>query len=642
MKTQPKAKPNWTNLIFLAAILLLIFASYSWRAALINDTYNYDEGIHLIWSKLWVAGYTPYEEIFVSYPPFFLWSLGLPWQIFQQADALQLLMATYALTGVLAVVYLGTIYSNRWAGLAAGVFLSFVPSYFIPSIKVMGEVPSVGLAVVAIALVEQYRRTSKRSWLWLALSGGVLALSLSLKILPFYAVPFVALIVTARHIDLGHWRSSLQTNTRTILIDLIILGSSFTVIFILPIVLFNVSAFYEQVVGMRVVSRETELSFYNSHSRTIIQFLFSNAGLMVLTLYALVFVIARDLKKYWLLLAWFICIWVSMNFHVPLRSKHLPIFLPVLAVFAGLAVAHMIDFLKQLKAQGRSLRTASMLLIIGFVVVIFGWDVSNAVARNNALAVATDDNEERAIAIDFIQQITTPSDCVIADNPVFLYRTNRLPPPELGEVSQTRVDTGHLTLQDLIQSIETYNCQAVAVVSPRFAEIPGLADWLADHYLGLHAQSETFVYFGQKEPITPAISIPNGSFEAIRLYGLNVTSQSWSAGQENFISLYWQLESPLPELPVVTLILRDSVTQKPIFQTTRPLVEGRFDPARWQVGEQVKDTLRVDLPDGLTVGSVDLWLSVCSAETEHCFPLDPTTGLTELAIGQVEITASPQ
>ena len=145
------------NSIFLVAILILILVSYVWRVSLLNDAFNYDEGIHLIWGKLWVAGYTPYEEIFVSYPPFFLWSLGLPWQLFHQAGALQLFMATYALTGVLAVIYLGAAYGGRLAGLAAGIFLSFAPAYFIPSTEVMGEVPSVGLAVVAIALAETDR-----------------------------------------------------------------------------------------------------------------------------------------------------------------------------------------------------------------------------------------------------------------------------------------------------------------------------------------------------------------------------------------------------------------------------------------------------------------------------------------------------
>ncbi|MCB0209116.1 MAG: hypothetical protein KDJ52_07295 [Anaerolineae bacterium] len=646
----PKTGSQRLNILFLAAILVLMLISYGWRIALLNEAYNYDEGIHLIWGKLWTAGYTPYEEIFVSYPPFFLWSLGLPWQIFHQAEALQLVMATYALTGVLAVIYLGTAYGNRLAGLAAGIFLSFTPAYFIPSIDVMGEVPSVGLAVVAVALAEKYRRSGGR--LWLVLSGGVLALSLSLKILPFYAVPFVALVVATRHVDFDGARSRLHANYRTLLVDLIILGSSFIIVFILPIFLFDLPAFLQQVIGMRVVSRETDLNPYDSPSRTIIEFLFSNAGLITLSLYALVFVIARDLRTYGLLLAWLLFTWISMNFHVPLRGKHLPIFLPVLAVYSGLAVAHIINFLKQLRTEAKSPRTAAMVVIILAALAICGWDISNAVARNNALAATAElteeeaadnqDNAERPIAIDFIQHISTPDDCVIADNPVFLYRTNRLPPPELGEVSQTRVDTGHLALPDLIQAIQSYDCQVVAVVSPRFAQIPGLMDWLADHYLGLQAQSETFVYFGKKEPLNTMASATDAPFGPLRLRGLTLSDQPWNSAGDNFITLFWQLEAPLPERPVVTLTLLDSTTGEPLYQTTHPFFAGLFDPARWQVNEQVRDTFRVDLPAAIRPGTVDLALSVCSAETESCLPLDQTTEDTLLVVGQIEIVGSPQ
>ena len=104
----------------------------------------------------------PYEQIFVSYTPVFIWSLGLPWRLFQEAAALQLLMATYALMGVVAIVYLGLSYRSFLAGITAALFLSFTPDYFAPSIAVMGEVQSVGVAILAIALAEKSQRFISR------------------------------------------------------------------------------------------------------------------------------------------------------------------------------------------------------------------------------------------------------------------------------------------------------------------------------------------------------------------------------------------------------------------------------------------------------------------------------------------------
>jgi hypothetical protein len=106
---KPTKNPDQTsfnNFIFWGSIVMLVSLFYWWRSNVFSVfPFNYDEGIHLILGKLWAAGYSPYREIFVSYPPFFLWSLGIPLKIFNQAGALRLLMVTYALAGVLAVIY---------------------------------------------------------------------------------------------------------------------------------------------------------------------------------------------------------------------------------------------------------------------------------------------------------------------------------------------------------------------------------------------------------------------------------------------------------------------------------------------------------------------------------------------------------
>jgi hypothetical protein len=344
------------HIAFWGSIGALILVSYWWRLHVLDAfPFNYDEGIHLILGKLWAAGYAPYEEIFVSYPPSFLWSLGIPWKVFTQPVALQFLMTTYALTGVIAVAYLGLVYKSRLAGIVAGVMLSFTPAYFIASFSIMGEVPSIGIVVVAIAFAEKYRRSG--TWVWVLLAGGVLAFGLSVKILPFFAVPFLGMMVISRHVE--HWTTlsrDLRASGSVLLRDLAILTSGFIAVFLLPIFFFNVSAFYEQVVAMRLVSRNAQYNPFESNNRDIINFLFANSGLAALALYGLVFVVARDLSRYWQLLIWFILVWVSLYFHVPLRGKHLPIFLPILAILSGFAVSHICDFLKQIRQESASPR----------------------------------------------------------------------------------------------------------------------------------------------------------------------------------------------------------------------------------------------------------------------------------------------
>lgn len=637
--TREREKILHNNIALWGSVFTLIFLSYLWRLKILNVfPFGYDEGIHLILGKLWAAGYTPYEEIFVSYPPFFLWSLGIPWKIFNQASALQLVMATYALTGVIAVIYLGSAYHSHLAGIGAGILLSFTPAYFIPSISIMGEVPSIGIAVVSIALAEKYRRSG--SWGWVLLAGIVLAFGLSLKILPFYAVPFVGLMVVSRHIrHRTSYLRDLQVSKWVLLRDLIILAGGFLAVLLLPVLFLNSSALYEQVVGMRLVSRDAALNPFDSNHKDIIDFIFTQPSLTALAIYGFVFVVARKLSHYWLFVAWFILVLISMYFHVPLRGKHLPIFLPILAIFAGFAIAHILDFLKQVRKQKMSPRSIAILFAIFVILGMFGWEVPHIVAKNNGESFVVKENTERLNAINFIDKIAMPDDCVIADNPVFLYNTHRLPSPELSETSQTRIDTGYLTLQDVVQSIQAYNCHVVAIVTPRFGEsIPGLPEWLADHYLGLYAQGETFVYFAKKGADNIYIPLQNRRFgELVQLYGLRLSDQPWQKEEAGFISLFWQLDALIQGDYIEQITLRNSISDEQAYQLTRMPFEGEFNPVAWHTGERVRDTFRLDLPPNLAVGTYDLYLSLCLPETGLCLPVDNVSDQTELYLGRITV-----
>jgi len=639
MSTQTKEvnKTSQNRILLWGGIFILVTASYLWRIKVFNNfPFSYDEGIHIILSKLWARGYPPYEKIFVSYPPVFLWSLGIPWKLFNQLSAIRLLMSTYAIVGIIAVVYIGSVYHSHLAGLAAGILLSFSPDYFIPSVAIMGEAPSIGVVVAAIALAEKYRRSD--GWRgWLVLTGGVLAFGLSLKILPFYAIPFIGFLVITRRVT--HWTTllmDLQASKRVLIRDLTILAGSFLIVFLLPFLAFNFSALYDQVVGMRLASRDAAINPFDSNNKDIINSIFSHPELTALALYGLAFVIVRKLKTYWGLVTWFILIWFSMYFHVPLRGKHLIIFLPILAIVAGFAIAHIFYFLKGIRSQPISLRTISMLIVIIVTMGMFSWNIPEIIAKNNGDTLDVEENEERLNAINFIDKIAMPDDCVIADNPVFLDSTNRLPPPELSETSQTRIDTGYLTLQDIVQAIETYNCHVVAVVTPRFGEsIPGLSEWLADNYLGLYAQSETFVYFAKKGADNNYAPIPGGDLGGlVQLYGIRMSEQPWHLGEAEFISLYWQLKSPIQDKLIEKITLHNAIGQV-IHQVTHIPFEGQFDPAKWHIDEQVRDTFQLELPGNLPAGTYDLYISLCLSETEACLPVNNDSGQTELYLGQI-------
>ena len=641
----PNRQPTRTlnNIIFGLSIIGLLWLSILWRGRVLAlFEYGYDEGIHLIVAKLWAAGYTPYSEIFVSYPPIFLWSLGVPWDVFQGASSIQWLMVGYTLLSVVAVIYLGTVYHSRLAGLAAGLMLSFAPPYFTTSFTIMTETPSISLAVAAIALSEKYRRSG--GWGWALAAGVTLGLGLSLKILPVYALPMVGLMALARHLDSASW-AALQasfTQTRSILLrDIVIMSAGFLVIFVLPVLFFDLPAFYHQVVGMRLESREAQVLAFGSNNRMIINFLFANAGLAMLALYGAVFVIAGNPARYGWLAGWLGLIWLSMFLHIPLREKHLPIFLPVLALIAGLGVDHIIHLLKRLPRQAMTLKKGAMLLVILITLGLFFWDVPQIIARNNGADGGGDPARGYQEAIKLIQHVTPPGDCVIADDPVFLHYTHRLPPPQLAETSQTRIDTGFLSLTEVVNGAERYDCPTVAVVTDRFGKsMPGLPAWLAENYLAVYRKAKISVYFGKKRQMED-ITITQGADSAIAVFENGLTLQALETTPTpltilgGHIALHWALTAPLESHDEQRLILRQADTAEVVYETTRPFFEGRFNPADWHVGESIQDAFWFALPADLPPGDYNLYLMVCDPETGACLGINDSPGQQMLHLGMV-------
>ncbi|MEM7028329.1 MAG: hypothetical protein AAF629_01960 [Chloroflexota bacterium] len=628
------------SVLYVVSILILLILSVWWRISILQDIpINYDAGIHLVVGKLWAVGYAPYEEIFVSYPPLFLWSLGIPWRLFNQALALQLLMALYALLGVLATVYLGTVYGGKLAGIIAGFFLSFSPAYFVASFEIMTEVPSIGLAVVSIALAEKYRRSG--GWVWAALAGGSLAFGLSLKLLPIYAVPYIALLVILRYVkfySIATIIESLNDNRQVWFRDLVVMAGSFVVIFFVPLLFFDIAAFYNQVVAMRIVSRAVQLNPFDSNSRDILGFLFGNAGLMALALYGLTFVVAQQLPRYGVLLVWFVLVWISMYVHVPLRDKHLPIFLPILALFAGLGITHMIDLVRQNRSGSYSLQSLTVGLSALVAVSMFIWQVPAVVAENRGEGRPNNISDERARALALIDQIALPTDCVIADNPVFVYSTQRLPPPELAETSQTRIDTGHLTFADLTYLIERDQCHVVAVVTPRFGEsIPGLTDWLSERYVALYPQDDTFVYFGLRGVDTHFTELVNMTFtDGPTINGITLSETQLIAGDALFVSLLWSVEQTLTSPMRLRFTLQQADTGEVVHQFERPPFSGMTALGHWPHHTPTRDTMRLDIPSTVLPGRYDLRLSLCQPDTGHCLPFQ-NDSKNQITLGEIQI-----
>jgi len=183
-----------SNAYFAISLVLLLSLAFLLQAShLMWGEWSFDQGYYILVARLMDYGYQPYTEIYMSEPPLMVWSIGLPYAVFGTVEAMQLVMVAYALIAIAAMVSIGSQLDGKLTGLLSGTLLAFNYSFFFSSRKVGPEIPSMSLALVAIALALRYYASGRHRWL--LFSGAAMAGSLLIKLFMPLAIPLILLII---------------------------------------------------------------------------------------------------------------------------------------------------------------------------------------------------------------------------------------------------------------------------------------------------------------------------------------------------------------------------------------------------------------------------------------------------------------
>ena len=616
--------------LFWMSLLLVAIASMVWRNSILSVfPYEYDEGIHLVLARVLAAGYEPYREAFVSYPPLFAWSLQFPYQLFHTAESIQLFMALFSVLGIIAIALIADQYAGPVAGIAAAILMSFLPDYFIPSRAVMGEIASIGLATFGVALTEFYRRNGH--WYWVLLAGVAFSASISMKALPVFGPVLLGLVILGKHLNFGGWSAffkSFKANFRALVGDTVLSLLGFSTFLLWPLLFVDIQAFYDQVLGMRFASRDAFAGIsYVTNGDLIIQFLSQNPILVVFSLFGIVFVAYKRFRDYGFLFLWFLLTLGTMYALVPLRLKHLPILIPPLAVWAGFAVQFMFDWFKQRQWRTATLRAVFINIAILFSLFVLMLSTPQVVAKNQGKMVDKIEHKSgRNNAIWRANLFTSPRDCIVSDDPVLLFATQRMTAPELSEVSITRISTGYLTTQDVIDSLNKRNCQVVIVATKRFKELlPDLTDRLTEHYLLVYKERWQDTYAIKKntnqQPLVPLNSYFVNGMELVGVDIFEENLQSTpSQPTRGCISFYWRLHQRPDILPKFFIHFRDQAGNT-VFQVDKLPFNGALALEAWPSGVVLKDTVWFELPPEFESQLYNVFLGLYDPVTMERIPV---------------------
>jgi hypothetical protein len=332
----------------------------------------------------------------------------------------------------------------------------------------------------------------------------------------------------------------------------------------------------------------------------------------------------------WLALAWLGGAAAMLTIHSPLYEKHF-------ALLCGpLALAAAFLFTQQQFLPCSVSRVIGGLVLVGLMG--FGAEFWGQLPTWRILAETPDPPPEQLPAIAFIQEVTAPGDCLITDYSQLLLWTSRLPPPNLAEVSSSRLRSGFLTTPELKDITENYDCPVVAPLTGRFRRSTlDYIKWVESRYQGLlvYTEDKQILYFGK--PIDPAKvaerAIPqnvrfgqDATTVELELLGYEALPDTVTPGGALPLKLFWRPTTKLTTDYTVFAQFRNAegIT---IANADHQPYKGLLPFSRWPMGEVMPETTWLHLPSDLPPADYTLFIGLYDQTTGERLPiLDDTSG----------------
>jgi hypothetical protein len=553
-------------------------------------------------------------------PPLFFWSIGPAYSFFHSVEALQIAMVVYSILGVAALVAIGASLTGRLTGLLAGFLLAFNFRYFLPAGTVMPELPAMSLALVALALALRYRASGRRRWLITS------AVAMGGSFLINYFMPWLVLltllilIVPAKNsasLPAGLGRRILAVGVPWSLILLLVAFGSWLV--------YDIRQVLDQAVLFHLLKTEGTESSLAGNVALIWQTFATQPLLTLWGIAGLVAALTRLKKFGWLPLLWFILTLILALVYSPLRSKHLLMFTPIMALLAAQGIVYVLAIKPARKPGllrwGRII-TGGLLLIL-LVAELF--QPFEALARPRREMV----NQEMQPLVGLLQQFTAPTDCLITDHPYLAFVSGRMPPPWLANLSYARFTSGNLDTQSLVAQTEAAECQVVAPVLDRIKNSNrDYYNWAKANSLRVWVLDGKEVMLGNPlQEAHPALPLHLNFAGQVELVGAD-----WRPGERHgYLTLYWKTLRPFNQNYKIFVQLRNEQGQT-LASADHEAYNGLIPMQLWRVNTIFKDTNRLDWPAELGPGPYTFYVGLYDPATLERLPIEGDTSGENAAI----------
>jgi 4-amino-4-deoxy-L-arabinose transferase-like glycosyltransferase len=473
----PALQSRWLGLWALASILIL--AMIAMATMLTRFSTEYDEGVYWQSLRAMAQGHPLYNSVFGSQPPGFLLGVYPGYLLLGQSIvAGRIVIALYALAGIVATYVIGRALGGRWVGVLAAGLLALNPRYLQESTTLQAEIPSLTLSLVGIALVAVImRKPLLQTWrlLLIAGAGAALGMAIMMKLLAVVALtPAMLLLAMPFIVELRERRNSRQTLLNVVRDTAILLGGLLLacVVILAPFAP-QWAALYEQVIGFHLVARGT------SGSGLLANLLLLPDITWIVAALGFAVALWRRMRVAFPPLAWLLAGVLVLVVQRPLFDPHVLILAPPLALLAALGGVAAIGWARSkwnVRAK-ESLLMAGTLMALGATLLVGLWLDARQIRADSAY-----DGGTRAQMVQALQDHPIPSGIVVTDDQYVAALAGRDTPPELVDTSLVRIGTGSLTAEVVERIIRRDNVRVVLFATDRLDRLPGLRAWVETNF----------------------------------------------------------------------------------------------------------------------------------------------------------------
>ncbi|MBD2462204.1 glycosyltransferase family 39 protein [Oscillatoria sp. FACHB-1407] len=449
--------------------------------------FDNDEGINLMKAFLYWKGIPLYTETWNDQPPLLTVILSAWFNIVGSS-----VVATRLLILGFSILLIGSFYQilkdklGRLPALLGSLFLMLSWSYAKLSVSVMIGLPSLALAVLSVYILTLYQRYHHK--ILLILSGGLLALSLQVKLFTVFLIPLVVLLILIPEQAIKKADQDKQNSLSSVIKKVALWLGSVAITYLAIGGLFN-SIHYDQLWQSHV-----EDSIKNQYDATngvpyLLSIIRNDLDLVGL---AAIATLSLFLQRRWADLfpfAWFLTALLLLLNHRPIWYHHYLLLSIPLAWLAAYGVAIAVEFFRQAEWRDwmQSLNV-KRIVIPGVALILMGVAIASIPAK---IASPWGRPSSQWEIVEILEQHRDQTRWVFSDRPIIPFYAALPVPPEVAVLSNKRLAAGNFTYDNLLEVLQTYRPEQV-VLARRTQEIKshrGIYRFLRQNYTRTYAKA---------------------------------------------------------------------------------------------------------------------------------------------------------